>query len=875
MRAYRALLHLFPASFRNEYGGEMCAIFSRRRRETRGAAATLLLWAETLADVLGNAVRVHFDILRQDLRFAARTLRRSPGFALTAILVTALGIGATTATFSLTDHVLVRPLPFPEADRLVRLWQTQLARGYGQVELSPANYRDWKRMSTSFEGMGTLRNLSVNLVGEGDPERLEGAAVTADLIPLLGTRPLRGRVFTPEDDRGGAAGTVLLGYGLWQARFGGDPGVVGRKVILDGAPYHVIGVMPRGFHFPRRETQLWTAIRFEEEDFVARDDLYIYAFARLRKGVSLDQARAEMQLVAAQLGRAHPRENADIGAAVVPLRDSVSPQARVLLMALFGAALCVLLIACTNLASLFLARALHRRKEISVRAALGAGRERLVRQLLTESAFLSVAGGVLGVLVAVWALPLVVRLVPNSLPLPETPPLDARILAFAVLMTIVTTIGFGLAPALRGLRDADANGLREGSRSGVGGGKERLRSALVVAEVTVSIVLLVSSGLLLRALARLQGVDPGFRSEGVLTARTWLPLPTYNPTERRAQFYSRVLEDVRALRGVTGAAYISFLPMAMRGGIWSIQAEGQPPESGAQHTASLRFVTPGFFEVLGIPIRRGRDVSDADVGEALPVAVVSASFAERHWPSGDPLGRRFHFGLLGGATTRLGPFQDRTVVGVVGDIRVRGLERTSEPQVYLPYRQVPDGAMIYYTPKDLVVKTTGDPSSLVPFVRTIVARADPVQPVSDARTLASILEAETAPREVQLRVIGAFAVVAVLLAGIGIHGLLAYTVSARTQEIGVRRALGAGSKDILRLVLRQGLALAATGVAVGLGLAYGAGRSLQAILAGVSPRDAVVFLAAVAVAFAMTLAGGVLPTRRALRVDPLTAIRTE
>jgi predicted permease len=873
MRAYRALLHLFPSSFRDEYGGEMAAIFARRLRESRGLPDRIALWAETLTDVLANALRVHLDILRQDLRFSARSLGRSRGFAAAAIVVFALGIGATTATFSLTDHVLLRPLPFPEPDRLVQLWQTQLAKGYSRVELSPANYRDWKRASSSFAATGAMLTSSTNLVGEGDPERLERAAVTGDLLPLLGTPPLLGRIFLPEEDREGADGTVLLSHGLWQTRFGGDPGVVGRKLVLDGAPYHVIGVMPRNFRFPRRETQLWTTARFGEDAYSARDDWYIYAFGRLKRGVSLEAARAEMQLVAARLETAYPRENTGVGASVVPLRDFLSPQSRLLVVVLFGAGLAVLLIACTNLASLFLARALQRRKEISVRAALGAGRDRLVRQLLTEAALLSLAGGTLGVVLAVSSLPLVVKLVPNSLPIAEAPPLDARVLGFAALMTVVTTVGFGLAPAFRGLRNADAEGLREGSRAGTGRDKERLRSGLVVAEVAVSIVLLVSAGLLLRALARLQDVDPGFRTEGVLTARTWLPNPAYDSTERRAQFYGSVLEGVRTLPGVTQAAYISYLPMVMRGGIWSIQTNGQP--TGEQHTASLRFVTPGFFDVMSIPIRRGRDVSESDVGEGLAVAVVSASFAERHWPGEDPLGRRFHFGLLGGAATALGPFQDRTVVGVVGDVRVRGLERTSEPQVYLPYRQVPDGAMAWYAPKDLVVRSTADTAAFAPFLRKIVARVDPAQPVSDVRSLDSIVEAETAPRKVQVRVLGAFAAVAVLLAGIGIHGILAFAVSARTPEIGVRLALGASARDILGLVLRQGFFLASLGVLLGLALAFAAGQSLQAVLAGVSPRDSLVFLTATAVALAMALAGGLLPALRALRVDPLTAIRAE
>ena len=401
---------------------------------------------------------------------------------------------------------------------------------------------------------------------------------------------------------------------------------------------------------------------------------------------------------------------------------------------MFGAALGVLLIACTNLASLFLARALERRQELAVRTALGAGRERLLRQLLTESLLLATAGGLLGVLLALAALPLVARLVPNALPIAEAPPLDLRILAFAALMTLVTAVGFGLAPALRSLGDRGAVGLREGARAGTSG-RERLRSLLVVAEVTVSVVLLISSGLLIRALLRVQSIDPGFEPAGVLTLRTTLPMPKYQPIAARNGFYASVLGEVRALPGVTSAAYTSFLPMVMGGGIWRIEAEGHEPRPEEGRTASMRYLTPGYFATLGIPIRQGRDVAETDTAAGLQVAVVSESFVERYWPGQNPIGRRFRFGLLGGGTIGvIGGFQDRTIVGVVGDVKVRGLERRSEPQVYLPYRQQPENAMGFYTPQDLAVKHNGDPAALAAALRRIVARADPQQPVADVRT---------------------------------------------------------------------------------------------------------------------------------------------
>jgi len=670
MRAYRTLLRLFPASFRLEYGEEMCAVFAQRRRDAPGVVATAWLWLETLGDVLANALRVHTDLLRQDLRYTARTLRRAPGFAATAILVAALGVAATTATFSITDYVLIRPLPFADAHRLVMLWQGDSSGTY-RNEVSPANYRDWKAMSTSFEAMATYRNVSMNVVGDGDPEQLSAVSVTADLLPMLGRAPRLGRSFTEVDVREGAPGTALLSHGLWTTRFGADPGVVGRSVLLNGEPHTVIGVMPADFRFPSRETQIWTGLRFAEDDFQDRTDTYHYVVAKRKRDVSLDQARAEMRVVSAQLERAHPQDNVKVVTMVVPLRDHVSGQARMLLKALFGAALCVLLIASTNLASLLIARGAFRRKELAVRTALGAGRERLVRQLMTESLVLAACGGALGVMLAAAAVPLVTRLVPNALPIAAVPPVDFRVLGFAALVTVLTGVGFGVMPALRASNDTGAAGLREGTRAG--SRSERLRSSLVIAEVTASVVLLVAAGLLIRALWRVQNVDPGFRAEGVLTLRTTLPLPRYEKVQTRHDYYSRVLDEVRALPGVSHAAFTTGLPMVVRGLIWGVELPGEPQEPGAAKPVSLRYVTLGLFDALGIPLRGGRDVHPSDTREAPFVAVVSESFVRRHWPGQDPLGRQFKVA-----------FQDRTVVGVVGDVRVRGLERPSEPQVYLP-----------------------------------------------------------------------------------------------------------------------------------------------------------------------------------------------
>jgi predicted permease len=857
MRFYRALLHLYPASFRAEYGEEMCALYATDV-ENASFFGAILLAIGAFFDVLSNAAAVHWDILRQDLRYSARTLARTPGFTVTAIVVTALGVGANTAAFSLADRVFLRPLPFPDSDRLVRIWEK--LPGYDRMELSPANYRDWKRMSTAFDSMGAFHSASGNLIGQGDPRRIEGSSITADLFPTLGVAPALGRSVGAADDQAGAPGTLLLSFRLWQEAFAGDPSVVGRRVTFDDTPYTVIGVMPREFCFPDCEAQFWTAMRFQDREFADRTDNYVEVVGRLRPRTTLAQARAAMTLVAGQLERQFPRENEHTGATVNRMRDEVSSQSRLLVGALCGAAACVLLIACANLANLLLARALIRRRELAVRTAIGAGRERLVRQLITESFLLGAVGGGAGVALATVAAPLLARLAPSSLPIPDASATDLRVLAFAALLTLVTCLLFGVVPALRACREGNVAGLREGSRTG-GGRKERLRSALVIAEVMASVVLLVSAGLLVRALARVRAVDPGFRAEGVLTLRTALPWPKYGLAARREAFYERVLSDIRALPGVSGASYTSFLPMKWGGGIFPVAVGGEALTRADVHTASLRFVTPGYFATMAMPLHLGRDVRESDSADTTLVAVVSESFVRRYWPHENPLGRHFQFAS-----------GDRTVVGVVGDVRVRGLERESEPQVYAPYRQIPD-VFEFYAPKDLAIRSAAPAASLVPAIRRIIRAADPEQPVSDVGPLSAIAERGTAGRDIQLRVLGAFAAIALLLAGIGIHGVLSFAVSTRVQEIGVRVALGARPGDILGMVLRQAALLALAGIVPGILLAWAAGRTMAALLAGIPPGDPVTLAGASAVAAGMTLAGALAPAVRAIRIDPVIAIR--
>lgn len=861
MTIYRVLLWLYPASFREEYGGEMRVIFGRRWRQAPRASARAMLLVDACLDALRNAPAAHLDIVRQDFATAWQTIRRARVLSATVVAVTAVGIGATTAAFAVADHVLIRPLPYHEPHRLVKIWQADTSGG--RSEASPANYRDWRDNARSFERMAAFQPVSRNLVGAGAPVRLEGASVTGDLFATLGVTPLLGRTIAGDDDRETSPLTVVISERLWRNRFAGDATVVGRAVTLDETPHVVIGVMPARFEFPTRLVDFWIPQ-------VLRSDQYIYGnpflntVARLKPGVSREQADAELRAISQAVARANSQVNPRQVGAALALRDEVAPQARLLLWILVAAAASLLLIACTNLANLMLTRGLARQKEFAVRAALGAGRHRLVRQLFTENALLAVCGGIAGAVIALAGIPTLVRLVPTTLPASELPAVDIRLLTFAMSTTIVSAIGFGVVPAWRISRQSDARALHDGARAGTARRTARLRSGLVVAQVSMSVLLLVGCGLLLKAMLKVQSIDPGFRADGVVTLRTTLPVKRYESVSVRHQFFTRVLDGVQALPGVTSAAYISGLPLVQRGGIWVINVAGYEQVPGEGRLASLRFVTPRFFETLGIPLRSGRDVADSDTQTSLPIAVVSESFARQYWPGQDALGRRFKIRGI-----------DWTIVGVVGDIRIRGLERRSEPQFYLAEQQMPDRGLSGYVPRDLVIRSARSVEALLPAVRAIIASADPQQPISNVQSLATVVSDETAPRRVQVRVLGAFAAIAFLLAGIGLHGLLAFNVSQSAREIGVRMALGAEQRTILAMVMGRGMRLAVGGVLAGSVLAFAAGRWLQALLAGVSPTDVVSFGGAVLLALTMTALGCLLPALRATRVDPLQVIRAE
>ena len=576
---------------------------------------------------------------------------------------------------------------------------------------------------------------------------------------MLGRPAALGRVLTESDEKAAdGERPIVISDRLWRTRFAASPQVLGQTLSLNDRSYVIVGVMPADFYFPSRGRDFWTLLRFSslgaDND---RGNQMLDVLGRLKPGVSIEDARAEMNVIAAQLSRAYPKDLEGKGVTLAPWREQVTGQPRLLLLGMVGASICVLLIACTNLANLLMSRALARRPEFALRAAVGASVDRLVRQMLTDSCLLAACGGILGVVLAMVAAPLLVRLVPTSLPIAELPSVDLRMLAGTLALTIATGMAFGLLPALRVCRTADGASLKDGARGGTSRATERLRSGLVVAEIVAAVVLIVTVGLLTQALLRVQAVPPGFATSNVLTVRSTLPRPKYQKAVTRDQFYQRVLQEVKALPGVDSAAYTSFLPMAFRGGVWPVLTTVPDPSSPQkfvpadlknERRASLRYVTPDFFRTIGTPLLRGRDVSASDRSNSTPVAVVSQSFARQYFPDRDPIGQQFAFA-----------FKARTIVGVVGDIRVRGLERdNSEPQVYLSADQFTDGEPLFYAPQDLAMRTSVPAESLIPAVRAIIRAADPQLPITNVRTLENIVDAETEPRSVQLRVLGAFAV---------------------------------------------------------------------------------------------------------------------
>jgi putative ABC transport system permease protein len=865
----------------------------------RRAAAIELGGLEPLkARVRGERAGAWLDGLGQDVRHGARMLRRNPGLAAIGVLTLALGIGANTAIFSVVSAVLLRPLPYPQADRLVLIWTTEPSRGAPISPTAAPDFREWRRQARGFAEMGAYALADLNLGGDAggaagqEPERVQAARVSASLFPTLGVRPARGRLFLPEEERFGSHREVLLSDGLWHRRFGGRPQMVGGSISLDGESYTVVGVMPQGMPFFDNvpAVDLWVPLAFARDDnFNTRDNRFLTVVGRLGPGTRLEQAQSEISLIAGRIER-QDIANAGYGALVMPLREQVVGRVRAVLLVLFGAVGCVLLIACANLANLLLARAAARARELAVRASLGASRRRLVRQLLVENLPLGLAGGAAGIALAWWAERLLVSLLlPASFPRFNAIAIDGRALAFTLAVSLLTIAAFGLAPALAAARQGLRDALGEGGRAmSQGVRRRRLRGALVVAETALTLVLLLGAGLLARSFALLRRLDPGFSAARVLTVQVPLPESSYplptpgRPSPDRAMaFFDRLVERVRALPGVQAAGVGSQLPLGAGPG-WGkyFYAVDRPlPASlAAVPVVLFKLADPGFLRALGYQPRAGRLFTAADGPRSLPVAIVNEAFARRYFPGEDPVGRRLvmdapaHL-LPPPWDPRAVPAPRRTIVGVVADVKNARMGVEAQPEVYAPVAQnVGEGWINAMT---LVVRAAGAPASLLPAVRAQVRALDAGQPVTAVATMEEHLQRWLSQPRFGMLLLSLFAGAALLLALVGVYGVVAYEARQRTHEIGIRTAIGARPGHILRLIVGDGLKLALLGAALGAAAALPLVRLLASQLYGVGRYDPVTFGVMPALLVAAAGLAAYLPARRATQVDPVTALRHE
>ncbi|HEU5182192.1 MAG TPA: ABC transporter permease [Candidatus Polarisedimenticolia bacterium] len=807
------------------------------------------------------------DDLIRDLRYAFRFLLSRPTFSAIAVLTLALGIGANTAIFSVVNGVLLRPLPYRDPGRLVLVAERT---SYPTVSTSYQNFVDWRDQSRSFESMEATRATTMTLSGAGEPERLNARMVTAGLFDMLGARAEAGRTFLADEDKPNGAPVAILSHGLWERRFGGSRQILGKPVNLDGQPYTVVGILPAGFQILQPADFFlpftpWAATLPDDRNWHPG----IIALARLKPGVSREQARQEMIGIAKRLETQYPLYNTDKSADVVGLQDQLVKDQRPALLLLLGAVSFVLLIACVNLANLLLARAATRGREVAVRTALGASRGRLIRQLLTESVLLAAAGGTVGLAVAWAALGWLLKMAADSIPQGAVIGVDASVLAFTAGVSLLAGILFGIVPALRTATPDLREALNEGSRGSTGGpGQHRLRSALVIMEIAFAMVLLVGSGLLLRSFSRLQDVPPGFRPDHLLVVDLPASPTTYAEPARRYDFYDRLIERARALPGVRAAAAASFLPVSGGGSMLHFNVKGKPPGSPKDFTAAgYRAVTPGYFEALGVPLLRGRHLTAADRDGRGSVVLVNATMAKTYFPGVNPLGQWIQLGATPEAEV---PWME--VVGVVGDVR-QGLALDPQAEMYLPFRQADQLLPVFQL--SLVLRSAGEPLAQVQALRSAVAEIDPDQPLVKVRTMEENMAASVAQPRFRTWLIGIFAGIALALAAVGIYGVMSYTVTQRTSEIGVRVTLGARPVEIFRIIVGQGLRLACIGVGFGLAAALAATRLLESFLFGVSAYDPWTLAGVAILLVLVSLAACLLPARRATRMDPVAALRCE
>jgi len=816
----------------------------------------------------------------QDLRYGARMLLKNPGITLVVILALALGIGANTAIFSVVNAVLLRPLPYDQSDRLVFLSET--SQVMPEISISYPNFTDWRSQNHVFEHIGVSNRSSYNLTGAGEAERLITGQVSADLFSALRVNAALGRVFTNDEDKPGGAPVVVLSYGLWQRRFGGQSSILNQALTLNGKSYTVIGVMPQGFLYPSR-VEMWVPVgqlSGESSWQLRGNHPGLYGVARLKPGVTLAQAQADMGNIAANLEKQYQDSNAGNGVKVQPLLEIFVSDIRRALWVLFAAVGFVLLIACANIANLLLARASARQKEIAIRAAMGAGRWRIVRQLLTESVLLALVGGSLGLLLARWGIELILYISPNAIPRSREIGLDWRVLVFTIGVSFVTGILFGLVPALQaGAVDVQET-LKETGRGTTG--RHWLRSSLVVVEVATTLVLLIGAGLMIRSFYRLQKVNPGFSYEHLTSFSVSLPEKKYPKDEQREAFFKRLLENMRALPGVEATAAASGLPLGNNGWQTSFLVQGQPiPPRNQTPLMEACVVTPDYFRAMNIPLKRGRYFNDHDdrsflVGRdfskltedertmaGVNSVIIDEEFARRYWPNEDAVGQRLKLGRDDKASVL-------TVLGVVGRVKMEGLSQDSNRvQGYFPFAQLPFGGMT------VIVKAAADPNQLIASVREQLKTVDADQPIYSIRTMNDIRAESVAPERLNLTLLSLFAGIALVLAIVGIYGVMSYSVTQRTHEIGIRMAIGAQPRDVLMLVIGQGMTLALIGVAFGLIGAFGLTRLMTTMLFGVEPSDPATFVVIAAILTGVALVACYIPGKRATKVDPVLSLRYE
>lgn len=812
------------------------------------------------------------NTLFQDIRYGFRGLLRNPGFAIIAVLSLALGIGANAAIFSLINAVLLRPLPYHEPDRLAMIWEDASFAGFPQNTPAPANYADWKAQNQTFEDMAALESRSFNLTGDGEPERVDACAVTANFFPMLGVKLALGRSFLPEEDKPDANSVVILSYRLWRQRYGGEYNIIGRDLLLNGRKHTVVGVTPAGFQFLRSEIGLWVPIRLTQEELADRGSHYLWVVGRMKPGVTLEQANADIKTVMSRIARDNPGNAGRIGAYAMSMRDQLAGDSRRPLIVLLVAVGFVLLIACANIANLLLARAVNRSREIAVRSALGAGRFRIVRQLLTESALLSFSGAAVGLLVAAWSFSLLRQLIPEGLALSTNLGINLPVLGFTLLVTLGAGLVFGLAPALHASKiDLNEALKQSGVRTGASGGANRLRNAMVVVEVAMSLVLLVGAGLLIQTFFKMLNQYSGLQPENVLLMRTNLSQSKYDEASKRNAFYDQALERVKSLPGVVSAGYTMSVPLEWKGGTSGFWIEGRTAEQavsqGLVYDANHRQVSAGYLQTMGIPLRQGRYLNESDNEKSMPVAIINETMARQYWPAEDAIGKRFKLGDPDS------PDPWRMVVGVVGDVRQMGMDAPVKAEMYLPYRQMTTHS--FFAPRDLVVRTSVDPMSLVAAARREIHAIDPDQPVSNIRTMEGALDEEIGQRRVGMTLVAIFAGLALLLASLGIYGVLSYFVVQHTREIGVRVALGAGRRNILGLVMKNGMTLVLIGVVFGLFGAFAVTRLMSSLLYEVSPADPTTFTVVAGLLCVVAMLACYVPARRAMKVDPMVALRCE